>query len=72
MSDGRYIEIDTPKGVFSVWTRKLGEHPTKKLLLLHGGPGATHEGFEIFEQYLPSAGIEDASRPQAPVAWSIR
>ena len=51
MGNERTIEIETPKGAFTVWTSRVGEHPRKKLLLLHGGPGATHEGFEIFEQY---------------------
>jgi proline iminopeptidase len=50
MRTERHIEIETPKGKFRVWTCWVGEHPTKKLLLLNGGPGATHEGFEIFEQ----------------------
>jgi hypothetical protein len=56
MSTERHIEIETPKGTFKVWTCRVGEHPTKKLLILHGGPGASHEGFEIFEQYLPRDG----------------
>lgn len=42
---------------FHVWTRRVGESPIK-VLLLHGGPGATHEYFEIFEDYLPPEGIE--------------
>jgi proline iminopeptidase len=29
-----------------------------KVLLLHGGPGATHEYFEAFDSYFPSACIE--------------
>jgi pimeloyl-ACP methyl ester carboxylesterase len=29
-----------------------------KLLLLHGGPAATHEYFEAFDSYLPGAGVE--------------
>lgn len=29
-----------------------------KLLLLHGGPGATHEYFECFDSFLPAEGIE--------------
>jgi proline iminopeptidase len=28
------------------------------VLLLHGGPGATHEYLEAFDSYLPAAGIE--------------
>jgi proline iminopeptidase len=29
-----------------------------KVLLLHGGPGGTHEAFESFESYFPQEGIE--------------
>ena len=39
----RMIPIETPKGTFKVWTRKVGDNPSMKVLLLHGGPGATHE-----------------------------
>jgi len=41
------------RGGFHVWTRKVGDSPIK-MLLLHGGPGCTHEYLEIFEQYLPT------------------
>ena len=54
----RRIEIDTPHGRFKVWTRRFGNNPRIKLLLLHGGPGATHEYFEPCDSYLPGAGIE--------------
>jgi len=52
------IVIDTPKGKFKVWTKRVGNNPTIKVLLLHGGPGATHEYFEAFDSYFPGAGIE--------------
>ena len=29
-----------------------------KVLLLHGGPGGTHEAFESFESFFPQEGIE--------------
>lgn len=54
----RMIPIDTPKGRFRVWTKRVGNNPTLKVLLLHGGPGATHEYFEAFDSYFPGAGIE--------------
>ncbi|WP_293911911.1 proline iminopeptidase-family hydrolase [Deinococcus sp.] len=44
----RHIEID---GGYQVWTRKVGHGPIV-LLLLHGGPGCTHEYFECFEDQL--------------------
>ncbi len=52
------IPIETPKGQFKVWTKRMGNNPNVKLLLLNGGPGATHEYFECFENFLPAAGIE--------------
>jgi proline iminopeptidase len=36
----------------------VGNNPEIGLLLLHGGPGATHEYFEAFDSYLPGAAIE--------------
>jgi proline iminopeptidase len=54
----RLIPIDTPKGRFRVWTKRVGNNPRIRLLLLHGGPGATHEYFEAADSYLPAAGIE--------------
>ncbi|MCK4880537.1 MAG: proline iminopeptidase-family hydrolase [Bacteroidales bacterium] len=54
----KMIPISTPKGDFKVWTKRVGNNPTMKLLLLHGGPGGTHEMFDCFDGYLPSEGIE--------------
>lgn len=47
------IPIETPKGRFNVWTKTFGNNPTIKLLLLNGGPGATHEYFECMESFFP-------------------
>jgi proline iminopeptidase len=52
------ISIQTPKGNFNVWTKRIGNNPNIKVLLLNGGPGATHEYFECFENFLPKEGIE--------------
>jgi len=52
------IPINTPKGKFNIWTKKIGNNPKIKLLLLNGGPGATHEYFECMESFLPAEGIE--------------
>jgi len=54
----RRIPITTPAGDFSVWTKRVGNNPSIRLLLLHGGPGATHEYFECFDSFLPAAGVE--------------
>lgn len=51
----KMIPIDG--GKYRVWTKKIGNGKIK-MLLLHGGPGATHEYFECFEDFLPQAGIE--------------
>lgn len=45
-------------GKYKVWTKRVGNNPKIKLLLLHGGPAATHEYFESFDSFLPSEGIE--------------
>ncbi|MGD8276833.1 MAG: proline iminopeptidase-family hydrolase [Gemmatimonadota bacterium] len=54
----KLIPIETPKGTFRVWTKRVGNNPTIKVLLLHGGPGATHEYFEAMDSWFPGAGIE--------------
>jgi len=54
----KVIPIITSKGTFKVWTKRIGNNPKIKLLLLNGGPGATHEYFECFENFLPAEGIE--------------
>ena len=77
----KMIPIETDLGTFRVWTKRTGSNPTKKVLLLHGGPGATHEYFEAADSYFPGASIEyyyydqlgsghsDAS--EHPELWSI-
>ena len=77
----RMIPIHTPKGDFHVWTKRFGNNPTAKLLLLHGGPAATHEYFEACDSYLPAAGIEYyyydqlgsaySDQPDEPELWQI-
>lgn len=52
------IPIQTPKGEFKVWTKRVGNNPSMKVLLLHGGPGMTHEIYECFDSYFPQAEIE--------------
>lgn len=77
----RMIPIETSKGTFRVWTKRIGNHPTMKVLLLHGGPGATHEYMEAFDSYFPAAGIEYyyydqlgsfySDQPPHPDLWEI-
>ena len=66
----RMIPIKTPAGPFRVWTKRVGNNPRIKVLLLHGGPGATHEYFEAFDSYLPAAGIEYYYYDQLGSAYS--
>jgi proline iminopeptidase len=66
----RLIPITTPKGTFKVWTKRIGNRPSMKVLLLHGGPGATHEYMEAFDSYFPAAGIEYYYYDQLGSAYS--
>jgi proline iminopeptidase len=54
----KMINIETPVGKFKVWTKRFGNNPRIKVLLLHGGPAATHEYFECFESFFPKEGFE--------------
>jgi proline iminopeptidase len=54
----RMIPVSTPSGTYRVWTKRVGNSPGPRLLLLHGGPGATHEYLEAFDSWLPAAGVE--------------
>ena len=54
----KMIPIKTSKGTFKVWTKRVGNNPKIKVLLLHGGPGLTHELYEAFDGYFPNESIE--------------
>lgn len=54
----KIVPVQTPKGTFNVWTKRVGNNPKLKVLLLAGGPGCTHEYFECFESFFPAEGIE--------------
>ena len=66
----RMVTVKTPKGDFRVWTKRVGNNSTIKVLLLHGGPGGTHEAFESFESFLPQEGIEFIYYDQLGSAYS--
>jgi proline iminopeptidase len=67
-------------GKYKVWTKKIGAGPIK-VLLLHGGPGFSHEYLESFESFLPQAGIEmyyydqlgcnNSDQPDDPSLWTL-
>jgi proline iminopeptidase len=54
----KMIPIQTSFGEFKVWTKRIGNNPTIKVLILHGGPGGTHEIYECFDSFFPAEGIE--------------
>ncbi len=54
----KMIPITTSKGTFKVWTKTVGNNPKIKVLLLHGGPGGTHEFFECFDGFFPQESVE--------------
>ncbi|HEV7661015.1 MAG TPA: proline iminopeptidase-family hydrolase [Allosphingosinicella sp.] len=66
----RMIDIATPAGNFRVWTRRVGNNPRLKVLLLHGGPAATHEYLEAFDSFFPGEGIEYYYYDQLGSAYS--
>jgi proline iminopeptidase len=77
----KMIPVKTPAGTFHVWTKRVGNNPTMKVLLLHGGPGVTHEYLEAFDSYFPAASIEYyyydqlgsyySDQPNDPSLWEL-
>lgn len=77
----RMVPIHTPVGDFRVWTKRVGTNPGLKVLLLHGGPGATGELYECFDTWFPRAGIEyyyydqlgsfRSDQPDDPSLWDL-
>lgn len=77
----KLVLVRTPKGDFQVWTKRIGNNPTVKVLLLHGGPGGTHEIFEAFDSYFPASHIEYyyydqlgsgySDQPDDPELWEV-
>ena len=54
----KMIPIHTAVGEFKVWTKRFGNNPKVKILLLHGGPAMTHEYMECFETFFQREGFE--------------
>jgi proline iminopeptidase len=77
----RRVPIRTPAGERRVWTRRVGNNPDLKVLLLHGGPGASDELYESFDLWFPAAGIEyyyydqlgsfRSDQPDDPSLWTL-
>jgi proline iminopeptidase len=64
------VPIQTPVGAFKVWTKRIGNNPALRVLLLHGGPGAIHEYLEAFDSFLPAGGVEYYHYDQLGSAFS--
>jgi proline iminopeptidase len=77
----RKIPITTANGTRNVWVKRVGNNPDLRVLLLHGGPGATHEYLEACDSYLPAAGVEYyyydqlgsgfSDHPDDPSLWEL-
>ena len=77
----RWIPVSTPAGTHRVWVKRIGNNPALRVLLLHGGPGSTHEYLEACDSYLPAAGIEYyyydqlgsgfSDQPAEPSLWEL-
>ncbi|MEJ2585480.1 MAG: proline iminopeptidase-family hydrolase [Robiginitalea sp.] len=77
----KMIPVETPKGTFEVYTKRMGNNPSMRVLLLHGGPGGTHEEFLNFDGYLPNEEIEYiyydqldsyySDKPNDPSLWTV-
>jgi proline iminopeptidase len=72
--------VPVVNGKYKVWTKCLGRGPVK-VLVLHGGPGFSHEYLEALESFLPQAGIEmyyydqlgcnNSDQPDDPSLWTL-
>jgi proline iminopeptidase len=58
LKSGGIKMIPIHDGKYKVWTKRVGNNPKIKVLLLHGGPSGTHEYFESFDSFFPPEGIE--------------
>ena len=77
----RMIPVSSPAGEYRVWVKRIGNNPDLKVLLLHGGPGMTHEYLEACDSYLPAAGVEYyyydqlgcgfSDQPEEPALWDL-
>jgi proline iminopeptidase len=77
----RRIPVNTPAGTYRVWVKRTGNNPSLRVLLLHGGPGSSHEYLEACDSYLPAAGVEYyyydqlgsgfSDQPDDPSLWDL-
>src|SRR5277367_1606123 len=72
--------VPVVNGKYKVWTKCLSRGPVK-VLVLHGGPGFSHDYLEALESFLPQAGIEmyyydqlgcnNSDQPDDPSLWTL-
>jgi proline iminopeptidase len=77
----RRVPVTTAAGTFHVFVRRFGNNPRIKVLVLHGGPGMTHEYLEAMDTFLPAAGVEYymydqlgsfySDQPDDPELWEV-
>jgi len=77
----RMIPVKTADGTFRVWTKRIGNNPRIKVLLLSGGPGASHAYLEAFDSFFPGQGIQyyyydqlgtgHSDRPKDTKLWTL-
>src|ERR1700722_3801694 len=77
----RRIPVSTPAGTYRVWVKRVGNNPALRVLLLHGGPGSTHEYLEACDSFLPAASVEYyyydqlgsgfSDQPAEPSLWDL-
>lgn len=68
----RMIPIHTAKGDFHVWLKRVGNNPSLKLLILHGGPAMGHDYLDAMDSFLPGAGVEYYQYDQLGSGFSDR
>ena len=81
MAGIKMIPVKTSSGEFKVWTKRFGNNQRIKVLLLHGGPAATHQYMEVFESFFPKEGFEfyeydqlgcgNSDRPTDTTLWVL-
>lgn len=75
------IPIQTPRGAFRVWTKRVGDNPELKVLLLHGGPARPTSTSRSSRTPSRAAGIEcyfydqlgsgHSDQPDARELWNL-
>lgn len=75
------VQMISLKEGFKVWTKKFGDNPRIKVLLLHGGPAMTHEYLKSFSDFFPQEDFEfyyydqlgsyHSDQPENDSLWTI-